>query len=212
MKDLGFWRNQELQVYEDYFRYWRFSPKKVDEFIGEINCRRAGREKLICFPGKKTSNCGEVKDWRLSRFVSRDRSTWPASEAFDRSSCHSGRTFFVISSPATVIQLQAILFYDHLNFIEVMNKRHHTIFANNDDIFQWMCLWAKPSREKNGVNRPARLLRHIKFLLLPIPSFLAGKLCFGGFLLLPVYLYKHMSYLTVGLTFAGRSVINAVWF
>ena len=59
MKDLGFWRNQELQVYEDYFRYWRFSPKKVDEFIGEINCRRAGREKLICFPGKKTSNCAK---------------------------------------------------------------------------------------------------------------------------------------------------------
>ena len=46
-------------VYEDYFRYWRFSPKKVDEFIGEINCRRAGREKLICFPGKKTSNCAK---------------------------------------------------------------------------------------------------------------------------------------------------------
>ena len=92
------------------------------------------------------------------------------------------------SNWATVIQLQAILFYDHLNFIEVMNKRHHTIFANNYDIFQWMCLWAKPSKEKNRVNRPARLLRHIKFRLLPIPSFLAGKLCFGGFLLLPVYL------------------------
>ena len=140
---------------------------------------------------------------RLSRFVSRDGSTWPASEAFDRSCCHSGRTFFVILSPATVIQLQAILFYDHLNFIEVMNKRHHTIFPNNYDIFQWMCLWAKPSKEKNRVNRPARLLRHIKFRLFPIPSFLAGKLCFGGFLLLPVYLYKHMSFLTVGrLTFA----------
>ena len=34
-----------------------FPLKKVDEFIGEINCRRAGREKFICFRVKKTSNC-----------------------------------------------------------------------------------------------------------------------------------------------------------
>ena len=36
-----------------------FSSKKVDEFIGEINCRRAGRETFICFPVKKTSNCAK---------------------------------------------------------------------------------------------------------------------------------------------------------
>ena len=59
MKYLGLWRNQELQVYQDYFWYWRFSPKKVDEFIGEINCRRAGREKFICFSVRKTSNCAK---------------------------------------------------------------------------------------------------------------------------------------------------------
>ena len=59
MKYLGFWRNQELQVYQGYFWYWRFSPKKVDAFIGEINCRRVRREKFICFPVEKTSNCAK---------------------------------------------------------------------------------------------------------------------------------------------------------
>ena len=36
-----------------------FLLKKVDEFISEINCRRAGREKFICFPVKKTSHCAK---------------------------------------------------------------------------------------------------------------------------------------------------------
>ena len=36
-----------------------FSSKKVDEFIGEINCRRADWEKFFCFPVKKTSNCAK---------------------------------------------------------------------------------------------------------------------------------------------------------
>ena len=36
-----------------------FLLKKVDEFISEINCRRAGREKFICFPVKTTSNCAK---------------------------------------------------------------------------------------------------------------------------------------------------------
>ena len=36
-----------------------FPVKKVDEFIGDINCRRAGREKFICFPVEKTSNCAK---------------------------------------------------------------------------------------------------------------------------------------------------------
>ena len=63
---------------------------------------------------------GEVKDCLVLQAVS-----GPASEVF-----------FVILSPATVTQLQAMLFYDHFNFIEVMNKRHHTIFTNNYDIFQ----------------------------------------------------------------------------
>ena len=37
----------------------RFLLKKVDEFIGEINCRRAARETFICFPVKNTSNCAK---------------------------------------------------------------------------------------------------------------------------------------------------------
>ena len=36
-----------------------FLLKKVDEFICEINCRRAGRETFIYFPVKKTSNCAK---------------------------------------------------------------------------------------------------------------------------------------------------------
>ena len=36
-----------------------FLLKKVDEFISEINCRRAGRKKFICFPVKTTSNCAK---------------------------------------------------------------------------------------------------------------------------------------------------------
>ena len=59
MNYLGFWRNQEFQVYQDYFWYWRFSLKEVDKFIGGVNCRRAGREKFICFTVKKTSNCAK---------------------------------------------------------------------------------------------------------------------------------------------------------
>ena len=36
-----------------------FLLNKVDEFIGEINCGRDGREKFIPFPVKKTSNCAK---------------------------------------------------------------------------------------------------------------------------------------------------------
>ena len=36
-----------------------FLLKKVDEFIGEINCRRAVRETFICVPVKNTSNCAK---------------------------------------------------------------------------------------------------------------------------------------------------------
>ena len=46
MTYLGFRRNQELQVYQDYFWYWRFSPKKVDEFVGNINYRKLVRKSL----------------------------------------------------------------------------------------------------------------------------------------------------------------------
>ena len=59
VKYLGLRRNQELQVYQDYFWYWRFSPQKSGWIYWEINCRRADWEKVFCFPVKKTSNCAK---------------------------------------------------------------------------------------------------------------------------------------------------------
>ena len=53
MKYLGSWRNKELQVYQDYFWYWRFSPKKS----GRIYCRDQ-LQKSWYSPADWWNNCG----------------------------------------------------------------------------------------------------------------------------------------------------------